>query len=41
MKSNQKIFMNDFLSEKICLTLATFQKAKSFMIVKMKWSLAK
>ena len=41
MKSNQKMFMKNFLSATICLTLAIFQKTLSFMIIKMKWSLAK
>ena len=35
MKSNQKMFMNNFLSASICLTLA-IQKTLSFMIIKLK-----
>ena len=41
MKSNQKMFMNNFLSTNIYLTLAIIQKTQTFIIVKMKWSLAK
>ena len=41
MKSNQKMFIKNFLSASICLTLEIFQKTQSFMIVKIKWSLAK
>ena len=40
MKSNQKIFMKNFLNANICLPLVIFQKTKSFMIIKRKWSLA-
>ena len=38
---NQKMFMKSFLNTNICLTLAIFQKTPSFMIIKMKWLLAK
>ena len=41
MKSNQKMFMKHFSNTNICLTLAIFQRTLSFMIIKMKWSLAK
>ena len=41
MKSNQKMFMKNFLNTNICLTVAIFQKDLSFMIIKIKWSLAK
>ena len=37
MKLNQKMFIKNFLSTSICLTLAIFEKT----LMKMKWSLAK
>ena len=33
------MFMKNFLSTNLYLTLAIFQKTLSFMIIKMKWSL--
>ena len=33
--------LKNFLSTSICLTSEIFQKTLSFMIIKMKWSLAK
>ena len=32
MKQNQKIFMKNFLSGKICLTLVTIEKIQSFLM---------
>ena len=40
VKSNLKMFMENLLGTNICSTLAVFQKTESFMIVKIKWSLA-
>ena len=36
-----EMFMKNFLNTNICLTLAIFQRTLSFMIIKMKWLLAK
>ena len=33
--------LKNFLSTNICLTSEIFQKTLSFMLIKMKWSLAK
>ena len=39
--SLMKMFMQNFLGTSNCFTLAIFRKTLSFMILKMKWSLAK
>ena len=36
-----EMFMKNFLNTNICLTLTIFQRTLSFMIIKMKWLLAK